>query len=178
MDSSKLETGSTLSHPSFGKGIVVDIDVDFYKIYFYNTAEVKELARDFSGYQVIDGTQQTASTFDIADIEMALENVLYKMNSIDEPVKMADKWLRGNLVLEPGDTTLQSKEIPIDVFFNKIIMLRERLRVLEQKVNNHPKLDHSDKLDLQQYITRCYGSMTTFNVLFRDKHAHFKGEGG
>jgi len=81
------------------------------------------------------------------------------------------------MVLEPKDTDLSVKETPIDTFFHKIVMVRDRLRVLEQSINSHKVLDDQDKANLQQYITRIYGSLTTFNVLFRDKEQHFKGEG-
>jgi uncharacterized radical SAM superfamily protein len=73
---------------------------------------------------------------------------------------------------------MQPKEVPIDNFFNKIIMLRDRLRVLEQRINAHEVLSDEEKINLQQYITRIYGSLTTFNVLFRNDEDHFVGERG
>ena len=82
------------------------------------------------------------------------------------------------IILKPGDTSLKSKEIPIDVFFNKIVMLRDRLRVLEQHINSNKKLSEEDKVNLQQYITRCYGSLTTFNVLFKYTTDNFVGDKG
>jgi superoxide dismutase len=79
--------------------------------------------------------------------------------------------------MTPGKEDTQAKEIPIEVFIKKIIGVREKLRVLEQKINNHPNLDAADKLELQGYITRSYGSLTTFNALFADKVSHFVGSG-
>lgn len=79
------------------------------------------------------------------------------------------------MVLKPGETGLKDKEIPIDQFFHKIVMVRDRLRVMEQRINSS-KLDDEDKVNLQQYITRIYGSLTTFNILFRNKEQHFVGE--
>ncbi len=92
-------------------------------------------------------------------------------------VEMSGKWERGQLILRPGRPDLQEKTVPIESFFHKIVMLRDRLRVLEQKVNSHPKLTDEDKLEMQRYITRIYGSLTTFNVLFQHRDDQFYGEG-
>jgi hypothetical protein len=91
-------------------------------------------------------------------------------------VRLAPKWEGGTVVLRPGDAQAQPKEIPLDALFHKIVMIRDRLRVLEQRVNGHEKLSDADKIELQQYVTRCYGSLTTFNVLFRDEQDRFVGE--
>ena len=89
---------------------------------------------------------------------------------------IADKWKGGNLVLEPGEAGMSNKEIPINTFFHKIVMVIDRIRVMEQKINSSKNLDDQEKIDLQQYITRIYGSLTTFNVLFKNKSDHFVGE--
>lgn len=88
---------------------------------------------------------------------------------------MAGKWTGGTLLMKPGSGDLAPKEIPIDTFFHKIVMVRDRLRVLEQNINTHKILSDEDKVDLQQYITRIYGSLTTFNVLFKNQEQQFKG---
>jgi hypothetical protein len=93
-------------------------------------------------------------------------------------VRLANKWEGGTIVLKPGDPAAQAKEIPLDALLHKVVMIRDRLRVLEAKLNAHEKLSDADKVDLQQYVTRCYGSLTTFNVLFRDEKDRFVGEKG
>jgi hypothetical protein len=88
---------------------------------------------------------------------------------------LANKWEGGTLRLVPGKTDVQAKDIPIDAFLHKIVMVRDRLRVMEQKLNAHPKLSDAEKVEMQSYITRIYGSLTSFNLLFRDKEDHFVG---
>ncbi|MDP1827321.1 MAG: hypothetical protein Q8L48_28865 [Archangium sp.] len=91
-------------------------------------------------------------------------------------VPLAGKWEGGTVRLIPADEKLQAKDLPIDAIFHKVVMVRDRLRTLEQKINGHPKLSDTDKVDMQQYVTRCYGSLTTFNVLFKDKADQFVGQ--
>ena len=93
-------------------------------------------------------------------------------------VHLAPRWEGGTLVLKPGDADTQPKEIPLDSLFHKIVMIRDRLRVLEQKINGHEKLSDAEKVEMQQYVTRCYGSLTTFNLLFRDERDRFVGDKG
>jgi hypothetical protein len=90
-------------------------------------------------------------------------------------VSLAGKWEGGTVRLVPADASLQARDLPIDALFHKVVMVRDRLRVLEQKINGHPKLSDTDKVEFQQYVTRCYGSLTTFNVLFKEKADQFVG---
>ncbi|MBI4577047.1 MAG: hypothetical protein HY722_12365 [Planctomycetes bacterium] len=110
-------------------------------------------------------------------VKQAFREVLRELEREGEE-EIGERWRGGTLVLRPRDSTLAAKEVPVEVFFGKLIMLRDRLRVLEQKVNGHEGLSTEDKLVLQQYVTRCYGSLTTFNVLFRDRTGWFVGERG
>lgn len=109
------------------------------------------------------------------EFAQAIRDVL---NDDASPVPLAPKWEGGTVLLKPGDPSAQTKEIPLDSLFHKIILIRDRLRVLEQKVNGHDKLSDADKVEMQQYVTRCYGSLTTFNVLFREERDRFVGEKG
>jgi hypothetical protein len=93
-------------------------------------------------------------------------------------VPLAQKWEGGTMVLRPRDPALQPKEVPLEHFFHKVVMIRDRLRVLEQKINAHEKLGDAEKVEMQAYVTRCYGTLTTFNILFRDEGDRFVGEKG
>jgi len=106
------------------------------------------------------------------EMREALREALGDLLGLQE-VGLGSRWTGGTLVLRPGKEGTQEKEVPLDVFFHKIVMVRDQLRVLEQKINAHPNLSDEEKVGLQQYITRCYGSLTTFNVLFRDKAEAF-----
>jgi hypothetical protein len=92
--------------------------------------------------------------------------------------QMAPKWEGGVIQILPGKKELQGKELPIDALFHKVVMVRNQLRTLEQKINSHEKLTEVEKVELQQYLTRCYGSLTTFNALFKEKGDQFSGQKG
>ena len=92
-------------------------------------------------------------------------------------VELVDRYKGGTIVIKPGSEGSSNKEIPIDQLLRKVVMIRDNLRVLEQKINGHSKLDDADRVALQQYVTRCYGSLTTFNALFKDREDWFRGSG-
>jgi len=168
-----LGIGSRISHNEFGKGVVTNVTSKHYWITFIeNGLETIDLDSEFD---VIEATEDDVDTVSFYEVESSLVEILKKWSDASEVVPIADKWKGGKLILEPGDINLQSKEIKIDDFFHKITMVRDRLRVMEQKVNSS-NLEEQEKIDLQQYITRIYGSLTTFNVLFKLKEQQFKGQ--
>lgn len=171
-----LGIGSRVKHEAFGDGVICGMDLESYKIFFRNLGD-KEISRTYAGLEVIEEATADA-TLSIEAVENALETVLKRFVDFDEVVPLGDRWIGGKMILQPSDTSLQSKEVPLEVFFHKIVMLRDRLRVMEQHINAHKVLTDEDKVNLQQYITRIYGSLTTFNILFKNKNDQFKGEGG
>lgn len=113
---------------------------------------------------------------DIRLLKRAITEALEDEGRLGE-TEIGTRWAGGSLVLQPGDTHTQSKEVPLEAFFKKIVAVRNQLRVLEAKINSMPQLDDVEKVEMQQYVTRCYGSLTTFNVLFKDKDDAFVGAG-
>lgn len=168
-----LGIGSRINHPEYGFGVVTNVDSKRYWVTFQkNGLETIDIDSEF---EIIDAAEDELDVVSFYEVETTLRNIIKQYSDISEVVYMADKWKGGKLILEPADTNLASKEIPIDTFFHKIVMVRDRIRVMEQKINASKTLDDQDKIDLQQYITRMYGSLTTFNVLFKLKSDHFSG---
>lgn len=172
----ELTIGSRIRHPEYGEGIICRIGLESFTVSFFEkgTEEVDRKAEDIEVIEVLEGFNNTVTVDEVEDI---FYSMMQRYTDATERVHIGEKWKGGHLVLEPKDENLAVKEIPIETFFHKIVMVRDRLRVLEQNINSHKVLDDQDKVQLQQYITRIYGSLTTFNVLFRDKENHFKGEG-
>ena len=169
-----LGIGSRIEHPEYGKGVVVNVSSRHYWVSFMDSGlETIDIGSEID---VIEALHDDIDTISFSEVEESLVTILRKWSDVTSLVPLADKWRGGSLVLQPKDTSLSSKELPIQTFFHKIVMVRDRLRVMEQKVNAHPGLDDQAKVELQQYITRIYGSLTTFNVLFKNQSDHFKGE--
>lgn len=168
-----LGIGSRIDHNEWGKGVVTNVTSQHYWVTFIDKGlETIDLNDD--QYKVIEAVDDEVDTVSFFEVEKMLRHVLQRYSDVSQLVPIADKWKGGKLILEPGTAT-QNKEIPIDVFFHKIIMVRDRLRVMEQKINTS-QLDSAEKIELQQYITRIYGSLTTFNVLFKLQDDQFVGE--
>lgn len=179
-----LGIGSRVEHPYFGKGVIVDVSSEAYVIWFKSQNGTKAVSKSYEELKVLKAESMDSNVQDggggilLADIEQALNNILDRRLHEMQLVPMSGKWNKGTLVLQPFDSSLQPKEVPIETFFHKIVMVRDKLRLIEQKINAHKVLTDEEKVDLQQYITGVYGSLTTFNVLFKETHHQFKGQGG
>jgi len=119
----------------------------------------------------------------LSDAEMTAYDMMklaaFEISRDEAPqIELGIRWQGGEMVLKPGDPKLASKSVPIESFFHKIVMVRDRLRVMEAQINTHKVLTDGEKVDLQQYITRIYGSLTTFNILFKEKTDYFIGQKG
>lgn len=181
METATLGIGSKVEHPHFGRGVIVESSSETYTIWFKSQNTAKSINKDYDlrVIQAADGgTTEGTANITLADIEQALDNILERRLHEMQIVPMSNKWNNGTLILKPADDSLQAKELPIETFFHKIVMVRDRLRLIEQKINAHKGLTDEEKVDLEQYITAIYGSLTTFNVLFRETHHQFKGSGG
>lgn len=169
--------GTKIEHPKFGKGVIIDDEDEYtYNIYFTDHGE-KEISKHFDGLVIVKLVEKDKDAISLEQVRSVLEDIISPLTELVENCKIGERWEGGTLVLQPKDRSLQSKEIPIEGFFHKIVMTRDRLRVMEQKINSS-KLSDTEKVELTQYITRIYGSLTTFNVLFRFKDDQFKGTGG
>jgi len=168
--------GRKVRHPQYGVGTVKTIGEHTAEIRFEDaqrTVEPNASGLEPAEAQVaVTGLQTPLKTF----VEQTVEAVVRALG-LEKPDTLIDqlgvRWHKGKVVLHPADPALQTKEVPLDVFFHKIVMIRNNFRILEQKINAHEKLSDAEKIEMQQYITRCYGSMTTFNVLFRNKEDQF-----
>lgn len=173
MEGKLLGIGSRVKHPAYGDGVIVGLTNTSYKVCFIQYG-IKPLGKEYSSWEVIEEISgEKELTYN--NLEKSLIKILTDWSDISQVVDLGDKWIGGTMILRPGEAGLKDKEIPIDTFFHKIVMVRDRLRVMEQRINSSGLTDE-EKVNLQQYITRIYGSLTTFNVLFRYKEDHFTGE--
>ena len=168
-----LGIGSRINHSVFGVGVVTNVTSKHYWVTFIeNGLETIEIDSEFT---IIEAVEDEVDTISFYEVEKSLKHLLQKWSDVTEISPIADRWKKGTLILRSADANLADKEIPIDTFFHKIVMVRDKVRVMEQKINSNKILNDQDKVDLQQYITRIYGSLTTFNVLFKLKSDHFVG---
>ncbi|MEP7322409.1 MAG: hypothetical protein ABI761_10835 [Saprospiraceae bacterium] len=169
-----LGIGSRVKHPAFGEGVIIRLHAVAYDVCFLHYG-IRPVGKEYTSWEIIDKIP-TEESITYNEAEKSLVRILKQWSDISSVTELADKWDKGMMTLQPSDTSLKAKEIPIEGFFHKIVMVRDRLRVLEQKINAHTKLTDADKIEMQQYITRIYGSLTTFNIFFKFKEDNFVGE--
>lgn len=169
-----LGVGSRIKHPAFGPGVIIRLNIAAYDVCFH-TYGIKMVGKEYDKWEVIEAIP-AESGVTYTEAEKSLMKILRNWSDITQIVPMSDKWKGGTMILKPIDPDLQSKEVPIETFFHKIVMVRDRLRVMEQRINASKKMSDEEKVNLQQYITRIYGSLTTFNILFKYKENSFVGE--
>ena len=177
MNDKKAGIGSRVRHPQFGEGIITGTRGSSYLIDFIEKGRL-EIAQGYSALEILEAVEPCEEMVNFNDIEKSLIKILRKWSDTHEIVPLTSKWVGGKMILQPGDESLQPKEIPIETFFHKIVMIRDRLRVLEQNINSNKSLPEDEKIHLQQYITRIYGSLTTFNIFFKSREEGFIGESG
>ncbi len=170
---SLMGVGSRVRHPAYGDGVIIRLHAAAYEVAFMLYG-IKQVGKEYDKWEVIEAIPtQEAITY--TEAERSLIKILRNFNALQEDVPLGDRWKGGVMILRPGDPGLKEKEVPIETFFHKIVMTRDRLRVMEQRINaSH--LNDEEKVNLQQYITKIYGSLTTFNVLFKHKEDYFIGE--
>jgi hypothetical protein len=175
MDQTLLGIGTRLQHTIHGPGVIVGIRYATYLISFihHGIIEIDKTDNKLDEIQPENVSEEIETT---SRVEKSLLKILRLWSDVNEVVKLGDRWMGGTLILKPKDPSLKPKEIPVEIFFHKIVMARDRLRVLEQNINSNKKLTDEEKVNLQQYITRIYGSLTTFNVLFKNKEHWFEGD--
>jgi hypothetical protein len=176
MEEKSIGIGTRVKHASFGEGVIYKLSLVSYLIMFPGHGS-KEIMKESQSLELVEAVNQGEQYITRDYLETIIKQAIEDFTDISQIVPLGSKWIKGKLLLQPSDTDLKPKEMPIEAFFHKIVMLRDRLRVLEQKINAHKLLNDEEKVELQQYITRCYGTLTTFNTLFRDKIHWFVGEG-
>ena len=175
-----LIVGMKVLHPQYGAGVVdkitnVDASIRFDNMLRTVDPQLAEIA-PAEAVAAIQGLNVPLKQLIDSTVESALRRLGVE-NPNTTVAELGARWHKGKMVLHPADPTLQTKEVPLEVFFHKLVGVRNQLRVLEQKINSHTVLTDGEKVEMQQYITRCYGSLTTFNVLFKDKEDQFSSKG-
>lgn len=184
METAAFSIGAKVEHPQFGVGIVTKKSLTTTRVFSLHKGD-KDIANSFTGLELLEdshaeeaGEGGGGGQISLSDLEKVFSQVLRRYADFPEEVELGDRWKKGMMILKPGSDTLKAKEIPIDQFFKKVVLVRDRLRVMEARINASENLSEEEKVNLQQYITRIYGSLTTFNVFFKHKEQQFVGERG
>ncbi|MBO4645664.1 MAG: hypothetical protein J5642_04030 [Bacteroidales bacterium] len=179
MEEKDYTVGTRINHEKYGEGIISQNNTLTFKAIFIRGGEI-EFSKTAASFEVLEpGSMDDGQPrISVKEFEKMLTLVLAKYNAIEHTATLGKKWEGGTMLLQPANPELKPKEIPVETFFHKIVMMRDRLRVLEQNINSHAVLSDEEKVNLQQYITRIYGSMTSFNILFEDKADYFEGVKG
>jgi hypothetical protein len=174
-----LTVGLRVKHPQYGIGTVKAVSEHLAEIRFDDA--LRSIDPDLGEVTpaepslAVSGLEISLRQF----VESTIETVIDRLG-VEKPDAVVEqlgaKWQKGKAVLHPSDPALQTKEIPLEVLFHKIVGIRNQLRVLEQKINAHSILSDAEKVEFQQYVSRCYGSLTTFNVLFKTKEDQFSSK--
>ena len=173
----EFRIGDKVTHDQYGSGEIIGYEEYSYLIEFESRGRVS-VSKKFEGLHPTEPIDNGTEDKTWSNAEDSLIKILDQYLGVSEIVPLGEKWQGGTMSLQPSDPNLKAKDMPIETFFHKIVMLRDRLRVLEQNINSHKVLTDEEKVHLQQYITRCYGSLTSFNVLFKYSHDNFRGDGG
>lgn len=179
MNIENLRIGMKVSHAQYGEGVVKALNEQIATIEFADLP--RELSPSMSELAPAEATASISGTDrPLEELVSEIVSAAYSQLPLSDPNESVEglgkRWRGGKLVMHPAEPTSQSKEVDLETFFHKIVMMRNNMRVLEQRINGQDALSSADKFDLQQYITKCYGSMTTFNVLFADKDDYFSGQ--
>ncbi len=173
-----LHPGSQVRHPEYGLGDIKVITEKTAEVLFNEgrktlSEEMIALLKPADARATIEGLDKPLRDLITDVVEATIDKLDLKVDTEELATQIAPRWIGGKVVLHPHDSTLATKEVEMDAFFRKIVGVRDYLRVLEQKINAHPKLNDAERMELQHYITKSYGSLTTFNLLFKEKEQGF-----
>ena len=176
-----LHLGMKIRHPQYGIGTVKSISEHSADIRFED--QLRTVSPEQSNMEPAEAQAEiTGASVPLTTIiaetvhRLARELKLEREGEMEVVEQLGTRWRNGTMLLKPADASLQAKDVPLETFFHKIVMMRNNLRVLEQKINSHPQLSDAEKFDMHQYISKCYGSMTTFNVLFKQEEDQFRSK--
>ncbi len=180
MKTEALHVGMRIKHPQYGVGTVKSISEHSADIRFED--QLRTISPEHSTIEPaephaeITGISAPLSVIIAETVHRIARELNLERDDSEVVEQLGTRWRNGTMLLKPADASLQPKEVPLETFFHKIVMMRNNFRVLEQKINSHPQLSDAEKVEMQQYISKCYGTMTTFNVLFKSEEHQFRSK--